>query len=86
MSVLTTWPNPLDCLSNKASKIPKAHMRPPPPKSARRLSGNVGLALSPGNIWESVGRNAYFWDDTTAKMTYGENSAEREIVDIVACW
>lgn len=40
-----TWPIPLLLRSNNASIIPKAHINPPPAKSATKLTGGVGFWL-----------------------------------------
>ena len=51
MSVFMTCPKPLFCRSIKASKIPMAHIRPPPAKSARIFRGKAGLSELPGSIF-----------------------------------
>jgi len=45
MDASITCPRLLFSRSYSAKMIPKAHIKPPPPKSAARLMGGVGFSL-----------------------------------------
>ena len=81
MSVLTTCPKPPLVRASKASKIPRAHISPPPPKSARMFRGNVGFELSPGSIYVRVSQTV---SNKKPGDPHRQHTTQREVVDIMA--